>query len=240
MSDLERGTHNRLTALEKEDHAVFKPIWTPDDKRIVFATNVSGKWDIHVRAADGTGDEGVLLDREGTQFPDSYSPDGVLLYAEEHDDTAADLWTMRPGEEPQPFAVTSFDEWASRFSPDGELVAYASTESGRSEVYVRPFPGLGERHIVSTEGGEAPVWSPDGKRLYYSHKGEVWAVQVQSRSPLKFGRPSRLFRGEFDIGNWSRFSMDAAAERFLIVLPLPESIPDRLRIVTAWSPELAN
>ena len=70
-------------------------------------------------------------------------------------------------EEPIPFLVTSFDERAARFSPDGRFIAYQSSESGRNEIYVRPFPGPGARHLISTDSGKGPVWSADGTELFY-------------------------------------------------------------------------
>jgi Tol biopolymer transport system component len=237
--DLERGSQTRLTAL-KGDHLSFRPLWMPDGKRVVFATNVSGRWDLYVRNADTTDEIEPLVDWEPTAYPSSISRDGVLLMTSPHPETGMDLLTMKAGEQPEPYMVTSFEERSGRFSPDGKLVAYASNASGRSEVYVQSYPAGGERQVVSTAGGMAPAWSPDGSRLYYVYEGGMWEVEV-TRSPLlRFGRPQRLFAGDFDVDNWNRFAVGTQGdgERFLMVLPLPESIPDRLRVVVGWGAEI--
>ena len=136
--------------------------------------------------------------------------------------------------------VTRFEENAGRFSPDGGLVAYSSSESGRPEVYVQSYPAGGGRQVVSTAGGMAPAWSPDGSRLYYSFEGVMWQVEVTRSPSLRFGKPVRLFAGDFDADNWNRFVVgaDGDGERFLMVLPLPGSIPDRLRVVIGWGAEV--
>lgn len=98
----------------------------------------------------------------------SFSPNGrFLTVTEHHPTTGLDIWVLPVDGEPIPFLVTSFDEHAARFSPDGRFVAYQSSESGRNEVYVRPFPGPGGRWLISTDSGTAPVWSADGKELFY-------------------------------------------------------------------------
>ena len=81
-----------------------------------------------------------------------------------------DIWVVPPGEDPSPFLMTPFDERSPRFSPDGKWLAY-SNESGRDEVYVQPFPGPGRKWLISTDGGINPVWSRDGRELFY-HQGE--------------------------------------------------------------------
>ena len=90
------------------------------------------------------------------QFPHSWSPDGNwLVFTEYHPVTKADLWVLPNEDEqkPQPWLQTPSEEFAARFSPDGRSVAYVSDESGRYEVYVRPFPGPGEKWQISTQGG---------------------------------------------------------------------------------------
>ncbi len=237
--DLERGSQTRLSAL-KGDKLCFKPLWMPDGKRILFASNVSGRWDLYVRNADATGEDERLVDWEPTTFPLSISRDGVVLMTTPGPETGLDLWSMKPGEEPRPYVATPFEEDAARFSPDGTLVAYSSNESGRFEVYVQSYPPGGGRQVVSTAGGMAPAWSPDGSRLYYSHDGTIWEVRVTRSPALRFGKPVRLFSGDFDANNWIRFVVTKGADgdRFLMVLPLPESMPDRLRVVVGWGEQV--
>src|SRR5207253_61861 len=96
------------------------------------------------------------------------SPDQRSIVYRTGTTNEADIWYRRfDGDTtPKPIANTSFLEWNPRLSADGHWVAYSSTESGRYEVYVRPFPGPGARYQVSTDGGQTPVWSRDGRRLF--------------------------------------------------------------------------
>jgi len=80
---------------------------------------------------------------------------------------------------------------------DGRLVAYTSPESGRYEVYIRPYPGPGGKHQVSTEGGNSPVWSRSGKELFYLNGDKMMAVQVRGGPELAVGNPTLLFEGEY-------------------------------------------
>jgi Tol biopolymer transport system component len=236
--DLERGTQTKIAAF-RGDHLSFRPQWLPDGKRVLFGSNVSGRWDLYVTNADGTGSIEPYVDWEPTAYADSVSRDGTLLMASPGDGTGSDLWMLEPGGVPEPYLLTPSNEWASRFSPDGTLVAYASNSSGRPEIYVQTFPAGDERTQISVAGGASAAWSPDGSRLYYTLDGVMWEVSVQ-RSPLRFGRPERLFAGDIAAGNWTRFTVAPGenGDRFLMQQPLPEAIPDRLRVVIGWGDEV--
>ena len=83
-------------------------------------------------------------------------------------------------------------------SPDGRLVANASIESGRLEVYVRPYPGPGSKQQVSTEGGNGPVWSRDGQELFYMNGRKMMATPIGAGTPPTVGRPVLLFEGDYE------------------------------------------
>ena len=109
------------------------------------------------------------------------SPNGqTLLYRVDDPVRARDIYTMplAGDKTPRPFLTTEFDELTPRFSPDGQWIAYVSNESGRDEVYLRPFPGPGGRALVSSGGGEEPVWSRDGRRIFYRSADAVVAASV--------------------------------------------------------------
>ena len=131
------------------------PLWAPSGREVVF----SGGSGIYTKAADGTGAEQLLFAREHTSWPLSWSPDGrFLAVTETHPETKWDIWLLASEGDPIPFSVTTANENAAAFSPDGEWIAYQSDQSGQSEIYVQPFPGPGTRVAVSTQGGTEPVW----------------------------------------------------------------------------------
>ena len=101
------------------------------------------------------------------------------------------------GAEAEPIVSTLSEEFGARLSPDGRWLAYQSLESGRSEVYVRPFEGAGGRWQVSTAGGEEPKWSPDGRYLFYRSESLMMALPVEKSSTFQFGTPAELFSGVY-------------------------------------------
>ena len=135
------------------------PVWPPDGRGVVFTSNRKGVDDLFEKPANGAKDEQPLLVTSQDKRPLDWSPDGrVLLYATQDPKTASDLWALPLTGERKPFPVvqTSFDDLQGQFSPDGRWLAYASNESGRYEIYLRPFPEPSGKLQVSTAGGLQP------------------------------------------------------------------------------------
>jgi len=242
IHDLQRGTRSPLTS----GNANFAPLWSPDGTRIIFASNRGGDWDIYSQPADGSRPAEALLQRPYDQFPHSILADGTLLYREVHPKTGQDLWTLSPDGKPSPLRVTPFNEAAGQFSPDTSSgpgggqrwVAYASDESGRSEIYVQSYPGGGSRIPVSTGGGILPRWSRDGKELFYVTGDAVVAVAV--RPDGSFGAPHKLFdRSSFFFAlRFQSYSVSPDGKRFLMIQRDPGSVPRQLNVILNWSDEL--
>jgi len=95
---------------------------------------------------------------------------------------------------PRPLLVSQFDALAARVSPNGRWLAYTSNESGRNEVYVRPFPGAGGRWTISTDGGTEPVWASDGRALLYRSGSALVRVAVGTSRDFTVGRRDTLVR----------------------------------------------
>jgi serine/threonine-protein kinase len=188
MYDMERGT------LSLFDDEGFGAIWTPDGERITYSREGS----IYLKASDGSGEPEPLLPRPLTQIPNSWSPDGnILAYAEFNSDTGLDLRIYPSDGEPVPLFDSPFDEHSGRFSRDGKYFAYASNESGRTEVYVMEFPGPGAKWQISTEGGIHPVWSWDGRRLYYRRPGTIYSVAIETDSEFSASMPEVIYSGPY-------------------------------------------
>jgi serine/threonine-protein kinase len=166
--DLERDT---ITPLTFTGRANF-PLWSPDGRFIVFGTPGGMSW----TRADGAGQPQSLTHSKNTlQVPWSFSPDGKRLAFMDTTIATLDLWTvplendsagLRAGK-PEAFLETPADERYPSFSPDGRWMAYSSDESGTPEIYVRAFPNRGGKWQISSGGGAYPMWSRNGRELFF-------------------------------------------------------------------------
>ena len=173
------------------------PVWSPDGRRVAFASIGTTSVTLSVKPSGG-GEEEVLLASPEMKLLCDWSPDGrFLLYYTPDPKTGPDLWVL-PLETRKPslFLKTDASEVWGQFSPDGAWVAYQSNDSGRFEIYVRPFPGPGEQYPISTTGGVYPRWSRDGKELYYlAPDGGLMAVPIRAASTtITAGTPTLLFK----------------------------------------------
>jgi Tol biopolymer transport system component len=171
----ERDRMLRLTF----DLTATGPVWTPDGRRIAFASARADKStpNLYWQMANGTGEAQRLTESQNNQYPMSWHPSGKLLaYEEDSAKTQRDIMILpldgdessgwKPGK-PTVFLGTPSVERQAAFSPDGRWLAYVSLESGQPEVYVRPFPGPGGKWQISSGIGAQPVWSENGKELFY-------------------------------------------------------------------------
>ena len=224
LFDTERATRFTLDASPESF-----PAWSPDGGRIAFRSNKKGHFDLYEKSASGAGSEQLLLESAQDKAAQDWSPDGRFISFQSLDpQTGWDMWMLplEGNRKPFVFLKTSFDERRGMFSPDGHWVAYNSNESGRYEVYVRPFPGPGGQWQVSTAGGTYPVWAPSNKELYYiSPDFTLMTVPIAvNGSTFEPGRPSALFRVGVPNGPNAGTNYDVARNgRFLINVTLEEA-----------------
>jgi Tol biopolymer transport system component len=236
-----RGTLTRLTF----DGHDISPVWSPDGRRIAYAANRSRGWEILSKLADGSGAEETLIPGQNLfQIPGSWSPDGkYLAYMLVSPETGTDIWILplAGDRKPWPLAQTKCNEQQPRFSPDGHWIAYTSDESGRSEIYVQPFPGPGGKFQVSTEGGYWPVWARDGRELSYLNGNRMMSVSITTRPSFDAATPrfltdaSPFLPGRF---NNAAYDMSVEGKRFLFVRAKEENVPEEVRVVLNWSEEV--
>ena len=239
--DVERTTLSRLA------HGFINnfPQWTPDSRRLTFHSSADGRTqgNIFWQAADGSRPAEQLLppDYTGNRlFPWSWSPDGKTLAFEQHrPETQTDIMLLHLREEGRtvmPFLESEFNEGSPTFSSDGRWMAYVSDETGRYEVFVRPFPASTGKWLVSTEGGVWPRWNPKGRELFYRNGDELMAVDVGTeKGQLIFGKPRVLFETALD----SDFDVAPDGQHFVMVDRPPSPPPvTQLNLILNWGEEL--
>jgi serine/threonine protein kinase/Tol biopolymer transport system component len=243
--DLIRETMTRLTFDEAGDAI---PLWTPDSQRIVFVSGRDGvSGGIYWKAADGTGEVEHLCSEPGFSFlPWSWSGDGsTLIFVEQK--ASPSIWdigmlSMEGDRVRSPLLHGKHNESGPQISPNGRWMAYQSNESGRWEIYVRPFPEVNKgKWQVSTSGGTAALWSPDGRELFYSSPEGIMAVTVDTERAFKLETPKTIFTGQ----HLEAWDISPDGKRFLMLKPIAamddESTargPHKINIVLNWFEEL--
>jgi hypothetical protein len=219
------------------------PVWTADGEWVVFNSNLGGALGTWRQRADGSGEPELLVD---AMWPSDASREGVLSLRGTSQAGPAGILTydLRDGSLAD-FVATNAREHMARFSPDGRWLAYTSNESGRDEVYVRPYPRTeGVARLVSLNGGAGPVWAPDGATLYYrGAAGDIMAVQTTTSPTFNAGRPQPVFRyvGRFRMsGTDVAYDIHPDGSRFIMVSELddPTWFASRINIVQNWFAEL--
>jgi Tol biopolymer transport system component/DNA-binding winged helix-turn-helix (wHTH) protein len=195
LLELERGVRERFTL---DDAGEVNPVWSPDRHRIAFSSNRDGVYDVYVKTTSNPETQ-LLLKTDDSKSVSSWSRDGrYLLYRNAPSpDSGYDIWALpfdengKPGT-PFPVVQTKAEEREAEFSPDGRWIAYQSTESGRSEVYVQPFPAVADsiRLPVSTNGGAQARWGGPSELFYIGLDGQLMSV------PIRYSANGREIRPE--------------------------------------------
>lgn len=237
--DLDRDTLTRLTFQGKPN---VDPIWTPDGKRIVFKGTANR---LFWQPADGSATAEQLTDAKlGTNnVPGSWSPDGQNMVFTYDVAGGRQIWIysskdrkVRPFEQNPPAYET-----APRFSPDGHWIAYFSPESGRNEIYVRPYPGPGGKWQISDNGGTEPVWNPKGHELFYREGKKMMVVEYEGQQVFSAGKPKELFEGPYvpTPRSFPDYDVSPDGQRFLMLKPAEEQqSSSHLVVVVNWVEEL--
>ncbi len=241
IMDLQRRTSTRLTFGPSDS---TYPMWLAEDSRLLFSSNRQGGNDIFTKSSSGTGnEEPLLLDAATVKIPTGATPDGRLLAFQSIGATTQsgwDLWTMSFADrKPAAFLATPALEVAPSISPDGRWIAYVSDESGTQEVYVQPFPASGGKWQISTAGGSQPVWSRDGKELFYvGPDNKLIAVAVKTSPGFEAATPQVLFEMRLKAVLGRRYDVSADGKRVLVNATLGEVKSTPITLVQNWAAEL--
>lgn len=236
--DLQRATLTRVT---HGRYAGGPAIWTHSDDAVIYGPDVDGVVNLHVQSIAG-GSPRRLATNPNNQIVDDLTPDGRWLLLSERDNkTGFNLrrLSMERAGEPEDLIATLFNEMNSDVSPNGRWIAYQSDESGRTEVYVRPFPAVNDgRWQVSATGGTRPLWSRDGQELFFLDAARnMTVVAVQEGPRPAFGSPRKLFEtAQLGLeGQQRNFELSMDGKRFLMVrnLPPPADVPS-IVLIKNW------
>ena len=245
LRTLSDGARARLTTGGSDNRS---PAWMPPDgRRLSFASNRLGPQNIFVvdpPADDDDADDNDarrLFASPRPQNPGAWSPDGRRLAYYEVTESGRDVWVWSPDAEAVPVAATPSDERSPAWSPDGRWLAYVSNDAGMDmdmdEVYVQPYPPTGNRWRISTAGGREPVWSRDGRELFFRRDAEMLAAGVTVRDgALEVETPTRLFERPFDLDPGGHLpNYDVASDGRFLMLQRAER-PRAVRVVLGWAP----
>jgi Tol biopolymer transport system component len=243
--DLVRGTSTRFTFDPGND---IVPIWSPDDETILFQSNrvVEGQFaqgSVFRKPASGRLEEQMVPRKEGAKAaltPDYWSRDGdTVLVSAMSPGTGVDIMKLSLANGTlEPIIVTDEDEQFPTLSPDEKWMAYESSESGASEIYVQAYPDAGGKWQVSADGGTRPVWSADGSELFYQHDDTLMSVEVEAGAAFRSGEPEPVFELDTIGALYGHFPLTVApdGERFLVLTPVKKDEREEasVTLVQGW------
>ena len=237
LVDRQSGTVARLA--DAEGIAASRPEWTPDGRRLIYFVGASAglQW----RPADNSAAPERFLSSDTMNFSEAViSPDGRVAIVRASGASAVNDLFYTPTLDRsylKPFVVSPFYETAPRFSPDGHWVAFSSDETGTREVFVTAFPGPGPHYQASTEGGEEPVWAPDGRTLYYLHDAHLVAATVSLSPTFSLGKRETVLDGTY-VANMVHANFDVSPDGKEFLLLRQAGSPPAVVVVLNWAATL--
>lgn len=237
LLDLKTGGSTQLT-FGSGRHG--SPVWSPDAARLAFTKTPN---ELYQKAVSGAGDEELLLRLSDTDYlvATDWSSDGrYLIYTKVDPQTKGDIWALANPTDPArrkplPVLRTEFSEHGASLSADGRWIAYISNETGRDEIFVRPFAphsgevsGAGGKWRISHEGGISVQWRQDGRELFYMKPDRaLMSVEIATQPVFRAGAQRSLFRA----GPW-RVTPDGS--RFLVLAQDPNEKAAPFAVVMNW------
>jgi len=239
--NIERSVFSQLTFKENSQF----PVLGPESKRVAYRYIKDGEYNICWKPADGSGEEMLLLKRDISIFPGSWSPDGKsFAFYEINPTTSRDICVLSIKDgSTSVFAATEANEIAPVFSPDGEWIAYTSDETGKHEVFVQPYPVTGTKYRISNDGGLEPLWAPDGRKLFYRSGNKMMAAAIETRPMFRQGTPQILFEERYNSQTYrANYDIHPDGDRFLMIRTETAEEPTvpQINIVLNWFEELKS
>lgn len=217
------------------------PLWTKDGKTIIYRGTRAGYRNIFMKSADGTGAEERLTTKENViQTPACMSPDGDwVLYTENGPGQPGTIWKVRIVGDHTPQLVLGAGEVDGQVSPNGHLIAFWSVVDGQSTIFAQPYPGPGPRRQIGRGG--APLWSKDGRELYYENGDQLMAVSIEPTAPFSAGPPKVVATGRYrpNYNSNTQYGLSGDGKRFLRIQAMtPEPPLTRIDVVLNFLEQL--
>jgi Tol biopolymer transport system component len=239
LRETKRGAETRFTVSPGNDTIA---LWSPDGSRIVFNSSRDGNASLYEKPSNGSTAEQLLLKLDHQVWGNDWSRDGRFVLFAEGLSPNMDLGVLsmdgsKETRKPVAYLREPFNQKQGQFSPDGRFVAYASDESGKYEIYVRPFPDASAgKWTVSSGGGVEPRWSPDGRELFYVSGKKIMAVDVKTTTTFSLGAPKELFEAPIQPGytnDQHRWQVTPDGKQFLL-FTYPENRSTPITVTVNW------
>ena len=239
VKDIASGTFTRLAS---EGTYSYRPVWTPDGKGVTFTSDPRGRPLSFTVAADGGSPPRLTATSLRGVDESAWSNDGKWLVYRVGSGGGRDIYVRGSRDSTgRPLIHTAREEFSPTLSPDGRWIAFGTEETGRTEIYVRPFPDVDRtRWQISRSGGTEPVWSSDGRELFYrSGNGNLVAAQIDARDDFQVNGERTLFSTKDYRGDTRNraYSVSPDGRSFYFIEPVPGT-PSQLIVVTNWWEEL--
>ena len=236
LYDLERRQFQQLT----HTGLTWESEWRPDGEYIAMLSGIKpGKWSLYRIRSDFSGSLELMAPTDHA-VPGSWVDDGRALLYTGWNQGGVYRVSAEEGSNPELLFDTERSPGFPRVSHDGKWIVYTADEASRREIFVQPYPEFGAMHKVSIDGGREPVWSLDGRRLFYRNGSQMLMVDVSYGSTISFGLPQVLFEGEYDAATVGHQHYDISHDgmRFLMVKHGEPVGPRAVRVVLNWGDEM--
>ena len=228
--ELDRGSGYPLTGRPSTSS-----LWSPDGASLAYRDEDSGA--VMIRSTDGSGEPQPITEHDAVGFPTSWSSDGTLAVMVRRGTTGSrDIDMVSVGGESVQFLSDEFDESLPTFSPNGDWVAYVSTESGERQVYLAPLTGTAGK--VSLAQGDEPLWADNGELFFRTQEGNMMAVGISTAPELQIGDPRILFEDRFLRGGQRNYDVTPDGQRLLMVEGGESEAGQQINVVLNWFEEL--
>ena len=236
----EFASGRRLQVTRAGDH--WAPLWTKDGQALIFAKATAAGSDVIMQPLQGG--EAVTLGRSANRmFPGALTPDGRTVILTEMPPTdeyfLSQLTVGQPGA-PQRMPIDAEIPNGAKLSPDGRWMAFVARQGGRLQIFVQSYPPAGPVRQVTVDGGRVPVWSRDGRKLFYRVGNRMFAVSIDTARGLTWTTPHLLFEANHAGGNWTDYDV-APNNRFVMIARDPQELErPHFNVVLNWRSELLS